>query len=204
MPQSTATVVFVWFVIGCGVADAQSLEVTPFGGYRFGGGFYEIVSGESVDTDGAVSFGAVLDIPFRDTLQIEGFFTHQEARFTVPAPVDGQATRLHVTVQHLQVGGLRELESDAVRPFLTGTLGLTRYASGGDNEVRFSLAAGGGVKMSPTNHVGLRLDGRLFVTFVDAELDSLACAPGAGVCVGSIDAWAVWQAEFTAGLIIRF
>jgi opacity protein-like surface antigen len=204
MRKPTAAAVFVWAALGCGVAAAQSLEVTPFGGYRFGGGFYEIASGQSVDTDGAGSFGIVLDIPYRDTLQIEGFFTHQEARFTVPAPLDGQPTRLDVTVQHFQVGGLRELESDAVRPFLTGTLGLTRYASGGDNEVRFSLAAGGGVKMSPTDHLGLRLDGRLFVTFVDAELDSLACAPGAGVCVGSLDAWAVWQAEFSAGLIIRF
>ena len=204
MPQSTAAAVFVWAVMGCGVAGAQSLEVTPFGGYRFGGGFYEIVRGESVDTDGAPSFGVVLDIPFRETLQIEGFFTHQEARFTVPGIPGGQPTRFHVTVQHFQVGGLRELESDAVRPFLTGTLGLTRYESGGDNEVRFSLAAGGGVKMSPIDHVGLRFDGRLFVTFVDAELDSLACAPGVGVCVGSIDAWAVWQVEFTAGLIVRF
>lgn len=193
-----------WLVVGSGDAHAQSVELTPFGGYRFGGGFYELVTGQSVDVDGAGSFGVILDIPFRDTLQIEGFYTHQEARFTLPASLDAQRTRWSVTVDHVHAGGLRELDRGRVRPFLTGTLGLTRYASGGDSELRFSVAAGGGVKILPTEHVGLRLDGRLFVTIVDAEGDSLACAPAAGICVGSLDAWAVWQAGFTAGLVVRF
>ncbi len=192
---------------GGGVARAQALdavEVAPFGGYRFGGGFYELVSGRSVDLDGAVSFGVVLDIPFRNDLQIEGFFTHQEARFTLPASLDARRTRWRVTVDHLQAGGLRELSEGRARPFLTGTLGLTRYASGGDNEVRFSIAAGGGVKLFPLERVGLRLDGRVFATIVDANGDSLACAPGLGICVGSIDAWVIWQAEFSAAAVVRF
>jgi hypothetical protein len=207
MGKAVAVVFVASLVAGGGAARAQSLdavEVAPFGGYRFGGGFYELVTGQSVDLDGAASFGVVLDIPFRDDLQIEGFFTHQEARFTLPASVDAQRTRWRVTVDQLQVGGLRELSGGRARPFLTGTLGLTRYESGGDNEVRFSLAAGGGVKLLPTEHIGLRLDGRVFATIVDAEGDLLACAPGLGICVGSIDAWVVWQMEFTAGVVVRF
>ena len=190
-----------------GTARAQSLdavEVTPFGGYRFGGGFYELVTGDSVDLDGALSFGLILDIPFRDDLQIEGFFTHQEARFTLPSDLDAQRTRWRITVDHYQVGGLRELGRGRARPFLTGTLGATRYESGGDHEVRFSVAAGGGVKLYPLSRLGLRLDGRVFATLVDADGDSLACAPGLGICVGSIDASIVWQAELTAGLVLRF
>ena len=190
-----------------GSARAQSVdavEVVPFGGYRFGGGFYELVTGTSVDLDGAGSFGVVLDIPFRDDLQIEGFFTHQEARFTLPSTLDAQRTRWRITVDHYQVGGLRELNRGLARPFLTGTLGLTRYATQGDDEVRFSLAAGGGVKLYPLSRLGLRLDGRVYATVVDADGDSLACAPGLGVCVGSIDASVVWQVEFTAGLMFRF
>lgn len=190
-----------------GPARAQSLdavEVAPFGGYRVGGGFYELVTGQSVDLDGAGSFGVALNIPFRDDLQIEAFFTHQEARFTLPASLDAQRTRWRVTVDHFQAGGLRELKRGRARPFLTGTLGLTRYESGGDNEVRFSVAAGGGVKLLPAERLGVRLDGRVYATVVDAEGDLLACAPGLGICVGSIDAWVIWQAEFTAGVVVRF
>ena len=190
-----------------GPARAQSLdavEVVPFGGYRVGGGFYELVTGQSVDLDGAGSFGVVLDIPFRDDLQIEGFFTHQEARFTLPSALDATRTRWRITVDHYQAGGLRELRQGRARPFLTGTLGLTRYAAEGDNEVRFSVAAGGGVKLYPLSRLGLRLEGRVYATFVDADGDSLACAPGLGICVGSIDASVVWQAELTAGLIVLF
>lgn len=188
-------------------ARAQSLdavEVAPFGGYRFGVGFYELVSGRSVDLDGAASFGVVLDIPFRNDLQVEAFVTHQEARFTLPSSLDAQQTRWRITVDHFQAGGLRELSQGRARPFLTGTLGLTRYASGGDNEVRFSIAAGGGVKLFPLERLGVRFDGRVFATIVDARGDSLACAPDLGLCIGSIDAWVVWQMEFTAGVVVRF
>ena len=46
--------------------------------------------------------------------------------------------------------------------------------------------------------------GRLYLTFVDVDGDSLFCASTLGVCIGSIDAVVVWQAEFTAGLLLRF
>jgi hypothetical protein len=188
---------------GAHAAYAQAFEVVPFGGYRFGGGFNELVTGEEVDVDGAVAVGGIVNIPFRD-LQIEALFTRQQARFTLPVTVDPAGTRWKITVDHYQLGGLRELSYGRARPFLTGTLGLTRYESDGDNEIRFSLAGGGGVKLYPTRHLGLRLDGRLYLTFVDVDGDSLFCSSTLGVCIGSIDAVVVWQAEFTAGLIIQF
>ena len=199
-----AVVLFVAALVAAGTTARaqQSFEVAPFGGYGFGGGFYELSAREPVDLDGANSFGLVLNFPFRDDLQIEGFFTHQEARFTTPGSFNAPLTNWKVTIDHVQAGGLRELSGGRARPFLTGTLGLTRYESGGDNEVRFAVGAGGGVKLFLIDNLGLRLDGRLLVTFVDADVDFLACAPG--VCVGSFDAIAVWQTAFTAGATVRF
>ena len=55
-----------------------------FGGYRFGGDFYEIASRRPVDADGAPSFGIVLNIPFTRETQIEALVSHQQAHFTVP------------------------------------------------------------------------------------------------------------------------
>jgi hypothetical protein len=205
VPFWTATLVFLCLLSAVHPAAGQTsarVEVGVFGGYRFGGDFYEIASARPVDADGAPSFGIILNIPFTLDTQIEALVTHQEARFTVPATFDAPGARFRVTVDHYQVGGLTELSGGRARPFLTGLLGLTRFEASGDHEVRFSGSIGGGVKLLPAPRIGVRLDGRLFATLVDANFDTLACS--AGVCLGSIDAWIVWQAEFTAAAVVRF
>jgi hypothetical protein len=180
---------------------ADSVEVSVLAGYRLGGDFYEIASGRPVDNDGATSFGVAVNIPLTLDTQIEALVTHQQARFVAPA-IGLPDARFRVTVDHYQVGGLTELGGVRARPFVTGALGLTRYEASGDHELRFSGSVGGGVKLFPSPRVGVRFDGRVFATLVDANFDALVCS--AGFCFGSVDAWVVWQAEFTTGLIIRF
>lgn len=204
---SVQLVSFVLALVLCAARAAEAqptpqAEVTVFGGYRFGGEFYEIATGLPVDADGAVAFGVAVNIFLRNDTWIEAMVTHQQARFSVPSASGAGDIRFRVTVDHYHVGGLTELQTGRVRPFLTGTLGLTRYEVSGDRELRLSGSAGGGVKLFPQPRVGLRLDGRVFATLVDADADILACGPG--VCIGSIDAWVVWQAEFTAALVVRF
>jgi hypothetical protein len=97
-------------------------------------------------------------------------------------------------------GGLQEFGEGRARPFLTGLLGLTRYAAEGDDEIRFVVSAGGGVKLRPLRHVGARLDGRVFTTFADIEGRTIACSPG--FCLVTFNADIV-QAEF-APIIIAF
>ena len=183
-------------------ASAQDFEITPFGGYRFGGDFFELLTRQPLDLDGAPTVGVAVDVPMSRGLQFEALFTHQSAHVSVPAFPLGPPVRWQMTVDHWQAGGLQEFDTGRVRPFLTGTLGLTRYATSGDNEVRFALGAGGGVKLFPADHVGLRLNGRLFATFVDADVQVFACSPG--ICFVGFHADVVWQLEFTAGLIVRF
>ncbi len=84
---------------------------------------------------------------------------------------------------------------------LTGLLGLTRYGTEGDNEIRFTVSAGGGIKLLPWSHVGVRLDGRVFMTIVDADTILTACRPGG--CLLAFHADIVWQAEFSAGIVIK-
>jgi hypothetical protein len=180
--------------------DAQGVEVTPFGGYRFGGDFFELVTGQPIDADGAPAVGAIVDIPLSDGLQIELLFTRQEAHVTVPSPSLAPAAR-RISVDHLQGGGLQEYASGRVRPFATGTIGLTRYADAADSEIRFSVAGGGGVKLFPTSKVGVRLGSQVSATLVYADARVLACSPG--LCFVGLDADIVWQIEFTAGLIVK-
>ncbi len=184
-------------------ACAQTVEVAPFTGYRFGGGFFELVTGQPVDLDGAPSLGAVLDVPLPNGFQLEGMFTHQHAHVLVPAPSFRPATRWQISVDHWQAGGLQEFGRGRLVPFLTGTLGLTRFASTNDSEIRFTAGAGGGVKLFPARHVGVRLDGRVFATFLDADAKFVACSTGGG-CFLNFHADLLWQADFTAGVVFRF
>jgi len=184
-------------------ARAQSLEVTPFYGYRFGNDFFELVTAQPLDLDGAPAYGVVVDVPLSEGFQIEALFSRQHAHVLVPPRGFAPAVSWHINVDHWQGGGLQELgEALRVRPFLTGTLGLTHFGSDVDSEFRFTLAAGGGVKLFPSRHVGVRLDGRVFATFLEGHGNAAACGPGG--CILALNLDVVWQADFTAGVVVRF
>jgi len=181
------------------------VEITPFGGYRVGGGFFEVSTGRVVDEDAAPTVGLVVnaDIGLETPgLKFEGLFSHEEVRVEVRpnSPFEFPAI-VRVEVDQIQVGGIQEFASTRVRPFLTGLVGVTRYAAPGDIELRFAVGAGGGVKLFPTRHIGLRLDGRAYVTFVD--VDSSGVCGGYGCLIG-FNVSPIWQGDFTAGLIIAF
>jgi hypothetical protein len=187
---------------GARTASAQGIEVTPFGGYRFGGDFFELLTRQPVDLDGAPAFALVVDVPRSLGFQVEGLFTHEQADIVARPGPFAPAIPWRVTVDHWLGGGLQEFDTGRARPFLTGMLGLTRYAADTDSEMRFTLSAGGGVKLFPTPHVGFRLESRVFATFVDAEGSALACTPG--ICLFALHTNVVWQAEFTAGMVFKF
>src|SRR5262245_14254766 len=147
---------------------AQGVEVTPFGGYRFGNDFFELITGRPIDVDGAPAFGLIVDVPVGQGLQVEALFSHQNAQVSAPTGPLGPAFRSNITVDHLQAGGLQEYADGRVRPFATGMLGLTRYAGAGDSEVRFTLGGGGGVKLFPVSTFGVRLSSDVYATFVNA------------------------------------
>ena len=192
----------VWLAAQPGRASAQTVEIAPFGGYRVGGDFFERVTGQPVDLDGAPAVGAVLNVAMGGGLFFEGLFTHQEANVDVPATTVAPATRWRIAVDHWLAGGLQEFGDGRARPFLTGLLGLTRYGAEGDNEIRFVVSAGGGVKLQPARRVGVRLDGRIFATFVDGDGRAIACTPG--ICLLALEVDVVWQAEVSAGLVVAF
>jgi hypothetical protein len=203
MTRTLVRIGIVLLVCRPAVGLAQTTELSPFVGYRFGGGFFERVTNQPVDLDGAPVIGGVLNVAMHDGLWFEGLFTHQQAQVDVPGGPLSPPTRWHITVDHWFAGGLQDFAAyGKATPFVTGLLGLTRYAAAGDNEIRFSIGAGGGVKLRPTRHLGARLDGRVFTTFADVNGHALVCSPG--LCLVALHADLVWQAEFSAGLVVAF
>src|SRR4051794_8530780 len=89
-------IVCVMTFVACAIghapaASAQSFEVTPFGGYRFGGDFFELLTRQPIDNDGAPALGVAVDVPLGAGLQVEGLFSHQSARVSIPTAVRGPA-----------------------------------------------------------------------------------------------------------------
>jgi hypothetical protein len=182
--------------------SAQGVEIAPFGGYRFGGDLFELAVGHPLDADGAPALGVVLDFPLWSGFQIEGLVSRQESEVLVPLLPSGSLARRRVSVDQWHGGALQEFTDGPIRPFLTSTFGLTRYAGAFDSEIRFALGVGGGVKLFPSPHIGLRLDSRVIATFIDASGNAFACTPGA--CLIALHVNVAWQAEFSAGVVFKF
>jgi len=201
--RSLATTIFLAAFLAASAASAraQGIEIAPFAGYRFGGGFFEALTNQPIDRDGAPAVGLVFDVPLAEGSHLEGLFSHQFADISLAPAAGGTPVRTRVIVQHFQGGGLQEFGVDRIRPFLMGSLGLTHYSTGADSDVRFTVGAGGGVKLFPSSVVGVRLDGRVYATFLDFDVHAAACANG--TCLTNVHTDVVWQAEFTAGLVFR-
>jgi hypothetical protein len=200
-----------WFVLAAlaigllfrsSVVLCQTVEAAPVGGYRFGGDLFEFMTNSSVDTDGAPVVGGALNVEMGDGLSFEALVTRQEAHVTTPGAPFSAPANWRVVVDQWLAGGRQEFGVGRARPFLTGLLGLTRCGIEGDNEVRFTVAAGGGVKLPLQRRLGIRLDGRMFTTFVDADTRAVACAQG--TCLIGLHVNVAWQAEFTAAMILVF
>jgi hypothetical protein len=181
---------------------AQSVEVTPFGGYRFGGDLFELAAGRELDSDGAATAGAVVNVAIAGDSWFEALVSHQWSSLSLPEDAYGPAERVRIAVDQWLAGGRQDFAAGRSRLFLTGLVGLTRYAADDDAEVRFAVSAGGGVRWPVQRRLGVRLDARVFTTFVDADGSATACGPRG--CLVGLDVDVAWQFEFTAGLAVAF
>lgn len=183
-------------------ALAQTFEVAPLAGYRFGNDLFELAANRSVDTDGAPVVGLAVNVAMWNGLSFEGMVSRQKASVSGQTDAFDPPTRVRVVVDQYFAGGRQDFGTGRARPFLTGLLGLTRYAADGDNEVRFAVSGGGGVHLAVQRHLGVRLDSRVFSTFVNVDTHGGTCG-GRGCLVG-LHVNVAWQIEFTAGLVAMF
>jgi hypothetical protein len=87
-------------------------------------------------------------------------------------------------VQYLQVGGIVSYpDATRVIPYFGLTVGAARFspdAPGLDDETKLAASIAGGFRVPITDHIGVRLDLRAFVTVLDSEGD-LFCVSNAGL-----------------------
>lgn len=153
---------------------AYRFELTPQVGYRFGGeidGNDNAFFDTDLEVDEGAAFGLTFDIPLSRNFQLELLFNRQDTELVFDEGLfGGNFDVADVTVDYYHVGVLWQGGNADVNPFFVFSAGVTRLdpdVPGADNEDRFSMSLGGGVKIFFNEHVGLRLEGRGFFTAID-------------------------------------
>jgi hypothetical protein len=182
-------------------------EITPFGGYRFGGSFEIEDSPDSYDFEDSTSYGLILNFPHRANTRWEVLYSKQstEAEFTGATVNDAV---IDVDLQMLQIGGTYQFEGNKVIPYLAATIGATHakaQSTGSESDTFWSGSIGLGFLVSPNSRVGLRLEARAYGTFTNSSTDLLCVSgpQGAG-CAISVAGDLLGQIETFAGVVFRF
>jgi len=193
------TVLAVALLLGAAPARAQSVQITPFVGYAFGGSVRDTVLEESRSFDAALAYGGSLNFSISPTWRFELLYSRQPTKLA-----NGLGPSLDVTIERY-LGGFQEEKGEGnVRWFGTVWFGATRFVPGPggfDSATKFSAAVGLGVKTFPVKNVGLRFEARGFYTLVKGEGGAF-CANG--TCLFAFSGTGLWQGDVSAGLILAF
>lgn len=193
-------------VLAAEMKSQPRTEITPFIGWRFGGGVEEEYTGTNIGIEDAQSFGLVIDYTTEPDKQIEIYISRQDTSFDQFSSqnIDTDLLKKDLTIDYYHIGGVYLISGDTLRPFVSGTLGVTYFNpadSDLSSETKFSLALGTGVKVYATKHVGLRLGVRGIYTFVGS---SGAIFSNNGNLSIHVKSGGILQGEADAGLMLMF
>lgn len=186
-----------------GEAEAEwGLEITPYAGYTIGGNFEDNSTGAHLDVREGESFGLVLDLPDTPETRYELFYGFQRTKVTGGGTFDGE-TLFELDIHYLHLGGAYMLPGDKVRPYVAGGLGATHFVphgSGLNRKTYFSLSLGGGVRIPVSGHVGLRFEGRGFMTILPDSTEIFCVSSGGAACDVKVKGDVLGQILLMAGI----
>jgi hypothetical protein len=194
-----AVAALAFAVLGLGSdAGAQTAEVAFLGGIGFGGSLEVPATGGSVGIEAGGVYGGAVSAPMSSTWRLEGLFLRQESR------ISGQQAGAHIdtAVERYLAGFQEELPWGNARAIGTFLIGATRFAPAGlDDQWRFTIGLGLGVKAPLAAHAGLRFEARLYYTPTTVG-GATVC--GAGGCYFKYTGSGVFQGDVTAGVYVGF
>jgi len=180
---------------------ADNMQLTPLLGLQLGGGVETLDDGDDFDIATSLSYGLIFDkrLANKETT-LELLWNRQDTDIDVK-----DQGSLSLSINYLHVGATYSPSgSDG---FVVVTAGATYFDPGGgfSSETKFSVAAGGGVRKMFNDSLGLRVEGRGYLTFAGGS-SQIFCTGGGGGggCLFSFNGDVVLQAEIDVGLIIAF
>jgi len=186
-----------------GQAGAEwGLEITPYAGYTVGGNFTDNTTGANLDVKEGGNFGLVLGLPDTPETRYELFYAFQRTKVTGGGTSGGE-TLFDLDIHYLHLGGSYMPSREKVRPFLSGGLGATHFVphgSGLNQKTYFSLSLGGGVGIPISGHVGLRFEGRGFLTILPDTTEIFCVSSGDAACNVKVQGDVLGQLLLMAGI----
>ena len=179
---------------------AAQADLTVFGGWRFGGTFHDEL-GQSHTAEPSGSWGGIVDLFLTpgSGSAVELLFSRQET--SVNAGLLGTG-KVDLTLDHYQIGGLKEYEGERFRPFLAGLLGWSHVKAEGHSTDLFSMTMGGGAKYFLTPRLGLRGDLRGHLLFGNNNTVSASVGTGGGNLSFAGEVFV--QGEVAGGVFLTF
>lgn len=191
----------------CASAFAQTrpVEITPFFGYQFGGSASSIDGALSIQPD--VDYGVAIDIRSTPDTTLQLLYNRQVTNVDIRVNDVFETLRFAegLAVDYYHLGGTVEFPTEHLRPYFALTVGATRFDLARPeirDEWRFSMGIGGGFKAYVSDRFGIRVDGRVWPTFVNTSGGFFCSAPGG--CLVSIRSNFFVQANATVGLFFGF
>lgn len=195
-------------VAGLAQAAPPQFEATAFGAYRLGGEFNAdnapVGAPNSADLDDGGAWGLGLALYRDPDAFYEVLYSRQATEIDRNAPVVGS---LEVTTEYYHFGGTLLFDPrPALRSWLSLTVGVTRFSADGYSaESEFSASLGGGVRVPLGERAALTLGLRGYLTFVDTDTRFFCSSiDGQGGCLLNSTGSTIFQAEASAGIVMRF
>ena len=171
--RTLAVAALVALVTAPSAGAQQRYELTPFGGYQWGGSFDtdafgDISSGELSEQD-SFSWGVLLGVRATTTTVGEIFYLRQSSDVRFQPSIGEATTPGTLSNNYVQFGGRQEFNTlNRVSPFISASLGFNVLdAEDVDATWRFAWTLGGGAMFKlPNERVALRLDVRWLATLV--------------------------------------
>ena len=189
-----------------GAQARPRMEITPFGGYMWGGS----VSGweGEIRIPGTGNWGIALNVDMRPETQLELCFSRQYSALEVRwyDYTQPREELFDIAVEYYQIGALQKFRgSGDYGPYTVLTLGATRFAPNTNDysdEWLFSMTLGLGVKVPVGERFALRVQGR-FLMPIQWAGGGLWCGTG-GCGIGLSGGSSILQGDITAGLSVAF
>jgi len=198
MRRLTQIVFVAALILASTSATAREFEITPFYGYQWGGDVETHYQGsyDNVDINDSENWGIMLNIGLSPMTQIELLYNTQDTGADARRFDD----TLDLNIDYWQVSMLWGFRPDEqVNPYLVFGIGGTWLRPEGFSSLsRFSGNVGGGAKFYFSDRIGLRLEGRIYGTYISSTTSY--CDPF--WCYGYNNS--LYQFDVSAGLIIRF
>jgi hypothetical protein len=179
------------------------IEITPCAGFLFGGGFQSSASGDDLTVGEAPGFGLILGLRETPRTHYELLYRFQRTDLERAEGSSG-APRTDLDIHYLHLGSTYEFPRETVLPFISAGLGLTSFVpSGQDSSTNFSISLGGGMKIPLTERVGLRLEGRGYLTILPDSTEIFCVVSSGGACSAGVQGDTLVQFEVLAGIVFE-